>query len=109
MLFDQVHPVGTAASVRVTDVEIDWQEGSNRESLEDVRRFTVDLTLYWVGLIEAQGWTKIRLTYNAELDELTSYKVIETNGVTREKAGKLAKEIGLMVGAAAMKAFLEAE
>jgi hypothetical protein len=110
LLFDSVHPVGTATSVRITDTQIEWQEDAEKKrTLEEIRRYTVDLTIYWSGPIQEKGWTKMRLSYNAELEELTAQTVVDTNGVTKEKAGKLAIDIGLMFAAAATKVLLESE
>lgn len=110
LLFDSVHPVGNATSVRITDTQIEWQEGAEKKrTLEEIRRYTVDLTIYWAGPIQEKGWTKMRLGYNAELGELTTQTVVDSNGVTKEKAGKLAIDVGLMLAAAATKVLLENE
>jgi hypothetical protein len=108
-LFQSIHPVGTGVSVNVTDVSIDWKEGASKTSAEGIHRYTVDYTLYWHGIIQPTGHTKLRLKYNAALNAVTAHDMLETTGTTNQDVSEIAFGIGVILGKAAMDSLLDSK
>ena len=108
-IFRSIHPVGTGVSVRVTEIDIDWKENATRKDAKDIRKYTIAYTLYWHGLITPTGWTKMSLTYNANLGQVTEHKIIQSTGTTNKEAKEMAFGIGVVIGQAAMEAFLNSK
>ena len=105
-LFDSIHPAGTGVSVNVTNVAIEWNEGASRTKIGDIHKYTVDYTIYWLGVIQKNGTTRMRLTYNAAIEAVTSHDVISSTGITNSEAGQVAFGLGVLLGRAAMESFL---
>ena len=105
-LFQSVHPVGQGVSIKVTDVDIDWKEDSSRKDAKDIRKYSIDYTLYWHGILKPTGWTKMRLSYNANLGQVTEHKVIQSTGTTNGDVNDIAFKIGALIGAAAVESLL---
>jgi len=74
MLFEWVHPFGTAKSITVHDVTV--TNGSDGK--EAVVRFTI----YWEGPLRKDGFTKIRGVYDFEAGRWIRGEVLGTNGTT---------------------------
>lgn len=108
-IFRSIHPVGTGVSVRVTEIDIDWKENASRKDARDIRKYTVAYTLYWHGLITPTGWTKMSLTYNANLGQITAHKIIQSTGTTNREAKDMAFGIGVIIGQVAMEAFMNSK
>lgn len=108
-IFQAIHPVGTGVSVRVTEIDIDWKENATRKEAKDIRKYTIAYTLYWHGLITPTGWTKMSLTYNANLGRVTEHKIIQSTGTTNREAKDMAFGVGVLIGQAAMEAFLNSK
>lgn len=108
-LFSTVHPAGTGVSVCVDDVIFDWKEGAAKNSVNDIRRYTVDYTLYWHGLLQANGHTKLRMTYNANLGKVTTHDLVSTTGTTNQDVKKITFDIGVLLGAALVESLLQPE
>lgn len=106
ILFEDIHPIGTAVAVTVNSVDVVWKDGSTSFTREDLRKYRVTITLYWHGPIRKFGQTKIALNYNETLGEFTGLEVLSTNGVTTEKARKVAFAVSALVAKAALDAFL---
>lgn len=82
-LFEALHPLGTANSVKVHDVAIRWKEGHLHQSEKDVEQFTVRFTVYWKGPVQSDGFTKATQTYDAESERWIGGNVLNTNGITK--------------------------
>jgi hypothetical protein len=108
-IFQAIHPVGTGVSVRVTEIDIDWKENATRKDAKDIRKYTIAYTLYWHGIITPIGWTKMSLTYNANLGQVTEHKIIQSTGTTNREAKDMAFGVGVLIGQAAMEAFLNSK
>ena len=108
-IFSSIHPVGSGVSVRVTEIDIDWKENATRKTAKDIRKYTIAYTLYWHGLITPTGWTKMSLTYNANLEQVTEHKIIQSTGTTNKEAKDMAFGIGVLIGQAAMEAFMNSK
>jgi hypothetical protein len=108
-LFQSIHPVGTGVSIKVTEVAIDWKEGSSRKDAKDIRKYSIAYTLFWHGLIAPTGWTKMQLTYNANLGQVTDHKIVQTTGTTNSDVNDIAFGIGVLLGQAAMEALLNSD
>jgi hypothetical protein len=107
VIFDSLHPVGTAASIQVADLEIEWQEGADRISPTGIRRYTSELVLYWSSPLQPRGITRLRTVHSAELGELVAFDIVSTNGTTKEDFKKTAKDVGISLGVAAGIAILK--
>lgn len=107
VIFHAVHPAGEGVSIKVTDVSIDWKDGASRKDAKDIRKYTIEYTLYWRGVITASGWTKMRLSYNANLAQVTEHTILQTTGTTKQDVTDVAFGIGVLIGNAAIKAVLE--
>jgi hypothetical protein len=68
-IFDKLHPGGTATSVKVHSLTLST----------DFTEFKSTFTLYWKGLIEPNGYTKMECTYDLESDRFTAENIISTN------------------------------
>lgn len=75
--FDEFHPVGTAKSVKLHQVEV-VNNGGSRQA---VARFTI----YWEGPIKKDGFTKIRAVHDSETDRWVRAEILETNGITNRQ------------------------
>lgn len=106
ILFDDVHPVGTAVSIAVNSVDVVWQHGSTSFTSSDLHKYRVGITLYWHGPLRKFGQTQMAISYNEALGEFTGFEIISTNGVTKDGARKVALAVGAVVAKAALDAFL---
>lgn len=96
-IFDSIHPVGTARSVKVHDVTITaWKHGIDTNRFEDILQFTARYTVYWEGPIEKDGYTKLSQTYDAEAQRYAAPQILATNGITTQDAGDA---LGALFGA----------
>ncbi len=88
-LFKLIHPIGTAKSVVVHDVDIHWKKGKQTSNEKDVEDFTVRFTIYWEGPLVKDGFTKATQTFDEEVGRWTGGKILITNGVTNDDAFNL--------------------
>jgi len=105
-IFDSIHPAGTGVSVCVTDAVIQWKDGAAESSYADVHKYSLEYVLYWHGVLTPTGWTRLRLSYNTELQAVTSHEVVQTTGTTRGEVEEIAYGIGFFLGRAAMESML---
>lgn len=105
-LFDSIHPAGTGVSINVTSVEVEWNEGASRTKISNIRKYTVDYTIYWIGIIQKNGTTRMRLKYNTAIEAVTAHEVVSSTGITDNEAGQIAFSLGALLGRAAMKSLL---
>jgi hypothetical protein len=105
-VFKAVHPAGSGVSIWVENIAVEWKTERLFRKLEDIHKFRADYILYWQGVITSTGWTRLRLTYNANIDAITSHKVVESTGTTNNEADEIAFGIGFMLGKAAMESML---
>ena len=78
--FDQIHPIGTATSIKVHDVKTFWKT-NNPKKMDELVGFNVRYTIYWEGPIQKDGYTKLTSNYDAEIGRFTAIDVLETNGL----------------------------
>jgi hypothetical protein len=102
-LFNAVHPAGNGISLQVTNAQIEWKDGSPHTDFKNIHRYALDYVLYWKGVVQPKGWTRLRLIYNAELKATTSNEVVETTGITKQDVGEMSFDIGFLLGRAAME------
>lgn len=105
-LFRAIHPAGQGVSIRVANADIEWKDGASRVNAEGIRRYTIDYILYWHGVLTTLGQTKMRLSYNANLRQVTEHTVIESTGITNSDVNQLTFAVGLVLGKAAVDALL---
>ena len=94
-LFNHIHPVGTATSVKVHDVSVEWKNGVRTNMEKDLLRFTVRFTIYWQGPITKDGYTKATETYDEESERWIGGQVLSTNGVTNTEVTEGAVNFGV--------------
>jgi hypothetical protein len=84
-IFDAIHPLGTAKSLKVHRVTIDsWKNGIATNRAEDIFQFTIIYTLYWEGGTTSDGFTKISSTYDTESSRIIKEEIVATNGLTNQ-------------------------
>lgn len=105
-VFKAVHPAGTGLSIWVENVDVDWKAESQGRDLEDIHKIRVNYTLFWKGILQPTGTTRLRLAYNAKIDAITSHEVIESTGTTNKEFNEIAFGVGALLGKAAVERFL---
>lgn len=101
-IFDRIHPIGEAQSVKVHDVTItSWKHGQATNTPDDILQFTVRYTLYWKGPITTDGYTKITETFDTETGRYINSQILATNGSTNQEVGEA---IGYFGGALLLEA-----
>lgn len=108
-LFDLIHPAGEGVSVKVTDVDIEWSDATSHRSASDIRKYSVNYTLYWNGPIQKHGSTQMRLQYNTAIESVTAHEIIASSGVTKTDAKDIGLALGVLLGKAAIEALLNHE
>jgi len=78
--FDQIHPIGTAKSIKVHAVECFWNTKPPK-SINDLEGFIVRYTIYWEGPIQKDGYTKLMAAFDGEIGRFVKIDVLETNGI----------------------------
>ena len=85
-IFDKLHPMGTAKSIKVHEVKIRWRNDTPSADMNNIRGFTSRYTLYWQSPLIDDGFTKLASTYDAESQRYTDTQVLATNGITNSDA-----------------------
>ena len=106
LLFDSVHPMGTPVATTVDSVQITWSDDRQGFTRENLRKYRIEITLYWHGVIRTFGQTRMAVTYNAKLGEFTGQEVLSTNGVTKTEVKNVAGAVGILIAKSALNAFL---
>ena len=92
MIFNSIHPVGTAVRVEVHDVALVWKNGIASSDLKNLAGFVVRYTIYWQGPITTDGFTKVAAVFDCESQRYVSMNILATNGVTNADAWNAAGE-----------------
>ncbi len=85
-LFQQFHPVGTAKYVKVNSIEL------------NPTAVTVVCTIHWESPFISDGYTKVALRYDREVERWTRHTILETNGMSNEQADEIAFDVGFLIG-----------
>lgn len=83
-IFDAIHPVGTAQSVTVHDVHVNWRRGEPSEAPNEAESVTITFTLHWEGPLTRNGYTKFYAVYDFDVDDFIHQELVATNGITNE-------------------------
>ncbi|MCX6963571.1 MAG: hypothetical protein NTZ08_14170 [Verrucomicrobia bacterium] len=83
--FETIHPIGKAREIKVHEVSTRWKK-SNPKNLKDLKGYSVVYTIYWSGLLTADGYTKAESYFDADVDRFIQTEVIATNGTTKSQA-----------------------
>ena len=94
-IFDAVHPIGTAKSTRLHELKVTWKNGVRTNRPEDIVLIEVRYTVFWQGPVTKDGFTKMSMVYDPEIERFTDTKIIATNGITNDR---FAKGVGIAVG-----------
>ncbi len=95
-IFEAFHPSGTAKSITVHDVSLNWKDGHSRPTANDIQDFTVRFTIYLTSPLHDDGFTKATFTYDAEARRYIRAQVLATNGITK---GDTVNAVGAALGA----------
>ena len=95
VMFNRIHPVGTATGVKVHEVSVEWKNGKPTNREKDVTQFTVRFTIYWHGPIIKDGYTKATQTYDEESNCWVGGQILSTNGVTNTEVRDGAIDFGI--------------
>ena len=87
-IFDAFHPIGTAKYIKVHSIEV---YGNNVDAV---------FTIYWQGPITTDGYTKVAMHYDGDVERWTAAQILATNGMTNSQAGELAFDFGYEIGSA---------
>jgi len=93
-IFGKLHPMGTAKSVEIHDIVIEWRRGKPSKKMADVKSFTVTYTLFWESLRIDNGYTKVRSTYDVDARKYVDTKILATNGITNSDVKKELLDMG---------------
>ena len=85
-LFNAFHPYGTAKSVSVHSVRASGNA------------IDVSCTVYWQGPITKDGYTKLLMHYDTDVQRWTDGRIEVTNGITRAEADEAAFNFGYALG-----------
>lgn len=98
MVFNMVHPIGTASRVVVHDVSLQWKTDKPTADENDIMSWTCRLTVYWSSILVDDGYTKLLLTFDNEVKNFTKKEILATNGKTTEEVNAAAWDIGFQIG-----------
>lgn len=98
MVFNMVHPIGTASRVVVHDVSLQWKTDKPTADENDIMSWTCRLTVYWSSILVDDGYTKLLLTFDNEVNNFTKKEILATNGKTTEEVNAAAWDIGFQIG-----------
>ena len=98
MVFNMVHPIGTASRVAVHDVSLQWKTNKPTADENDIMSWTCRLTVYWSSILVDDGYTKLLLTFDNEVKNFTNVEILATNGKTTEEVNAAAWDIGFQIG-----------
>lgn len=98
MVFNMVHPIGTASRVSVHDVSLQWKTDKPTADENDIMSWTCRLTVYWNSILVDDGFTKLLLTFDNEVKNFTNVEILATNGKTTEEVNAAAWDIGFQIG-----------
>ena len=98
MVFNMVHPIGTASRVAVHDVSLQWKTDKPTADENDIMSWTCRLTVYWNSILVDDGFTKLVLTFDNEVKNFTNVEILATNGKTTEEVNAAAWDIGFQIG-----------
>ena len=94
--FDLIHPIGTGKRITVLDAVLNKGENGNIQSVG------LKLQLYWQGPLNT-GSTVFQTLYDVSSDQYMNYRVISTDGITRQNIDDFAN--GYVIGAQIHDAF----
>ena len=98
MVFNMVHPIGTASRVAVHDVSLQWKTDKPTANENDIMSWTCRLTVYWSSIRVDEGFTKLLLTFDNEVGNFTKKEILATNGMTTDEVNAAAVDIGFQIG-----------
>ena len=82
-ILDGIHPGGTARSIKVHDLVVKWKKDRPTGSAEDIIEYTARLTIFWRSPTNPDGFTKLNITYDAEIARYTRGELLVTNGALK--------------------------
>lgn len=99
-IFKSFHPVGTATSIEVHNVQIAWKNPDGAKNLNNMAGFAVRFTIYWRGPLTADGFTKVVAAFDNESKRYLESKILATNGVSNAETANAAANFlgGLLEG-----------
>lgn len=98
-LFEVFHPVGTAHSIALHDVQLGWRNGVATSDENDVVALRARFTIYWEGPLTVNGFSKVEMTYDGESQRWLDSQILATNGMTHEEFESACFDFGFLLGA----------
>lgn len=79
-ILDGIHTAGTARSIKVHDLVVKWKKDRPTGNFEDIIEYSARLTLFWRSPQNPDGFTKLNIVYDAEIERYTRGELLVTNG-----------------------------
>ena len=79
-ILDGIHTAGTARSIKVHDLVVKWKKDRPTGNFEDIIEYSARLTLFWRSPMNPDGFTKLNIVYDAEIERYTRGELLVTNG-----------------------------
>lgn len=79
-ILDGIHPNGTARSIKVHDLIVKWKKDRPTGNFDDIIEYSARLTLFWRSPSNPDGFTKLTIVYDAEIERYTRGELLVTNG-----------------------------
>ena len=82
-ILDGIHTAGTARSIKVHDLVVKWKKDRPTGNFEDIIEYSARLTLFWRSPTNPDGFTKLNIVYDAEIERYTRGELLVTNGALK--------------------------
>lgn len=82
-ILDGIHTAGTARSIKVHDLVVKWKKDRPTGNFEDIIEYSARLTLFWRSPQNPDGFTKLNIVYDAEIERYTRGELLVTNGALK--------------------------
>jgi hypothetical protein len=81
-VFNALHPVGTANSIVVHEVNVIGATAGQKHA-------EIRFTVFWSGPVTSDGFTKVRVTYDPEIGRYIDHEILATNGLTNAQTKQM--------------------
>ena len=79
-ILEGIHAGATARSIKVHDLVVKWKKDRPTGNFEDIIEYSARLTIFWRTPNNPDGFTKLAITYDAEIERYTRGELLVTNG-----------------------------
>ena len=85
-MVEKWHLLATAKKVTIHDVVMIDSAGAATTSGKKMVGCLVRCTFYWEGPVNKDGYTKVAMLFDAEVQRFTAFRVLSTNGILNSDA-----------------------